>query len=74
VTVRSPLDEEEVRGIAAIGDNSGSMTLKGASPEHQGPAVADRWEMDDELSAVAARWDIEPQRDLLRHEHSTVNQ
>ena len=49
------------------------MALKGASPEYEGTPVADRWEVDDELSAVAARWDVEPERDLLKHEHSTVN-
>ncbi len=73
VTARSPLSDEEVREIAAIGDNSGCMALKGASPEYEGTPVADRWEVDDELSAVAARWDVEPERDLLKHEHSTVN-
>jgi aryl-alcohol dehydrogenase-like predicted oxidoreductase len=61
----SPLTPEEVREIRAIGDNSGCMTLKGASPEHVGEAVADRWGLDEQLSALAARWRIEPGRDLV---------
>jgi aryl-alcohol dehydrogenase-like predicted oxidoreductase len=31
------------------------------------------WELDDELSAVAARWQIEPERDLLKVQRTTVN-
>lgn len=61
----SPLSVEEVRAIRAIGDNSGCMALKGASPEYVGAAVADGWELDDELSSLAARWQIEPGRDLV---------
>jgi hypothetical protein len=73
VTARSPLGEEEVREIGAIGDNSGCMTLKGASVEYTGPPTADRWELNDELAGVGARWQIDPERDLREHEHSTVN-
>jgi len=68
------LSDEEVRSIRAIGDNSGSMTLKGASPEHEGTPRPDRWGMDDDLSAVAARWGIDPARALVKHEATTVNQ
>jgi aryl-alcohol dehydrogenase-like predicted oxidoreductase len=73
VTVPSPLSADEVREIAQIGDNTGSMTLKGASPEYSGARVADRWELDGELSAVAARWQIEPERDLRTRQRTTVN-
>ncbi len=73
VTASSPLSAEEVRELREIGDNTGSMTLKGASPEYSGEAIADRWELDDELSALAARWRIEPGRDLRRSERTTVN-
>jgi aryl-alcohol dehydrogenase-like predicted oxidoreductase len=73
VTSRSPLSDEEVREIGAIGDNRASMALKGASPEYTGGPAADRWGLDSELSAVAARWDIEPERDLVKHELSAVN-
>jgi len=73
VTAPSPLSAEEVAQLREIGDNSGSMTLKGASPEHAGEPVADRWPLDEELSAVAERWRIEPERDLLKIERATVN-
>ena len=43
---------------AAIGENTGCMALKGASLEYDGPAAADRWELDEELlAAVAGRWE-----------------
>jgi hypothetical protein len=73
VKAPSPLSADELREIREIGDNSGSMTLKGASPEHTGEPAADRWKLDDALSAVAERWRIEPGRDLLRSERATVN-
>jgi aryl-alcohol dehydrogenase-like predicted oxidoreductase len=66
VRVPSPLSAEEVRELRAIGDNSGCMALKGASPEYEGAALADRWELDDELSALAARWEIAPERELVK--------
>jgi aryl-alcohol dehydrogenase-like predicted oxidoreductase len=58
------LDEEETAAIREIGDNSGSMTLKGASAEYAGAPQADRWPLDRELRDLAARWSIDPQRDL----------
>ncbi len=73
VAASSPLSPEEVRELRELGDNSGSMTLKGASPEYSGAPVADRWELDDELVGVAARWGIDPARDLLKREAATVN-
>jgi aryl-alcohol dehydrogenase-like predicted oxidoreductase len=60
------LSPEEVAEIRAIGDNTGCMTLKGASPEHDGEERPDRWALDDRLQAVARRWRIEPARDLAR--------
>ena len=60
----SPLSADEVAQIRAIGENTGCMALKGASPAHEGPAQADRWGLDDELEDVAGRWDIDPARDL----------
>jgi aryl-alcohol dehydrogenase-like predicted oxidoreductase len=74
VSAPSPLSAEEVRALREIGDNTGSMTLKGASPEYSGAPVADRWELDAELSSVAARWRIEPERDLGKLQRTTVNQ
>jgi aryl-alcohol dehydrogenase-like predicted oxidoreductase len=64
VAAGARLSAEEVRSIREIGDNSGCMTLKGASLEHDGPPRADRWDLDEELSAVARRWSIDPPRDL----------
>ncbi len=59
------LSAEEVRAIRAIGENAGCMALKGASLEHEGPARADRWGLDEELAAVGGRWGVDPERDLL---------
>ena len=73
VGTSSPLSADEVRELREIGDNSGSMTLKGASPEYSGAPLADRWELDGELAAVAARWQIEPERDLLKRQRTTAN-
>jgi aryl-alcohol dehydrogenase-like predicted oxidoreductase len=71
--IRETLSAEEIREMRAIGDNAGSMALKGASVEHQGPPRPDRWGVDEELAAVAARWGVEPERDLLKRELSSVN-
>jgi aryl-alcohol dehydrogenase-like predicted oxidoreductase len=57
----SPDDVDEIR---AIGDNTGCMALKGASPEHSGEERPDRWDLDDRLARVAERWGIAPERDL----------
>jgi aryl-alcohol dehydrogenase-like predicted oxidoreductase len=59
------LSREEIGEIRAIGDNTNCMALKGASPEFEGDAQPDRWALDDELVAVAARWDIHPGEDLV---------
>jgi len=56
-------DVEEIR---ALGDNTGCMALKGASPVHAGEERADGWTVDGRLEEVARRWQIEPQRDLVR--------
>jgi aryl-alcohol dehydrogenase-like predicted oxidoreductase len=67
VTANVSLSEEELRAIRAIGENTGCMALKGASLEHEGSALADRWSVDGQLSQVADRWGIDPERDLLPH-------
>jgi aryl-alcohol dehydrogenase-like predicted oxidoreductase len=64
------LGAEEVTEIRAIGENAGSMALKGASVEHQGAPKPDRWELTEELSALAARRGILPERDLVKTELS----
>jgi aryl-alcohol dehydrogenase-like predicted oxidoreductase len=58
------LSAEEVAELRAIGDNTGCMTLKGAAPDHEGEPRPDRWALTPELADVAARWGIEPARDL----------
>jgi aryl-alcohol dehydrogenase-like predicted oxidoreductase len=60
------LSDAELAELRAIGDNSGSMTLKGASVEYEGEPLADRWELSGELEDLAARWQIAPARDLVR--------
>jgi aryl-alcohol dehydrogenase-like predicted oxidoreductase len=60
------LNTEEVREIRRIGDNTGSMTLKGAAPDFSGEPLPDRWPISPELNALAGRWGIEPARDLAR--------
>ncbi|MBA3329163.1 MAG: aldo/keto reductase [Solirubrobacterales bacterium] len=54
----------EVDAIRAAGDNTGSMTLKGAAPDHEGDPRPDRWALDGDLGDVARRWGIDPDRDL----------
>jgi aryl-alcohol dehydrogenase-like predicted oxidoreductase len=60
------LTDAEVAELRAIGDNANCMTLKGAVPDHDGPALPDRWQLDDALGEVAARWQIDPARDLVK--------
>jgi aryl-alcohol dehydrogenase-like predicted oxidoreductase len=60
------LSAEDVETIRSIGDNTGSMALKGANPQHDGEERPDRWTMDERLHAVARRWRIEPGRDLMQ--------
>ena len=44
---------DEVAELRAIGDNTGSMTLKGAAPDHEGEARPDRWALTPELAELA---------------------
>jgi aryl-alcohol dehydrogenase-like predicted oxidoreductase len=60
------LSYDDVAAIRALGDNTGSMLLKGASPEFSGDEQPDRWTLDEHLESVAARWEIEPGRDLIQ--------
>jgi aryl-alcohol dehydrogenase-like predicted oxidoreductase len=62
----SPLSADEVAAIREIGDNRGSMALKGATPDHEGEALADRWAVTSELAELAERWAISPERDLVK--------
>jgi aryl-alcohol dehydrogenase-like predicted oxidoreductase len=60
------LAAEEVAAIRAIGDNTGCMLLKGATPDHQGDERPDRWAIGPEQEAVARRHGIDPERDLRK--------
>ncbi len=59
------LTEDDVEAIRQLGDNTGNMALKGASPEHAGEDQPDRWGLDERLQVVAERWRIDPERDLV---------
>ena len=63
---RAELSQTELAEIRAIGDNTNCMALKGASPEHEGEPLPDRWQLDDELASLADRWSIDPRRDLVQ--------
>jgi len=56
--------------MEGIGNNKGCMALKGGNPEHQGDALPDRWPLNGDLLAVAKRWKIAPEEDLIcSHAH-----
>ena len=58
------LSADEVAEIARIGNNKGCMDLKGGNPDFTGEPGPDRWELTPDLLDVAARWGIEPAKDL----------
>jgi aryl-alcohol dehydrogenase-like predicted oxidoreductase len=58
------LSAAEVSEIRAIGDNTGCMALKGASPDHEGAERPDRWGLTPELAEAGARWGVDPPRRL----------
>lgn len=60
------LSREDLETIRALGDNTGCMALKGASPDHSGEQRPDRWSLDTRLEEVARRWRIAPERDLVQ--------
>lgn len=62
--VEQRLGDGEVAAIRALGDNTGCMALKGASPLHEGEERPDRWAITPALVELARRWGIDPERDL----------
>jgi hypothetical protein len=60
------LGQEEVDALREIGDNTGCMALKGATPDHEGGERPDRWPLGPEQADVARRFGIDPERDLRR--------
>ena len=59
------LSEDDVAAIRAIGDNTGCMALKGATPTFEGDEQPDSWPLSPELAEVGGRWGIDPERDLV---------
>ena len=59
------LSEAEVAEIRRIGDNTGSMALKGGAPGFEGAAAAAA-AARRRAQEVAGRWGIAPERDLVR--------
>lgn len=60
------LSPEEVTEISEIGDNQGSMALKGASAVFEGEEKPDAWPLTPELKEVAKKHGIDPARDLVK--------
>jgi aryl-alcohol dehydrogenase-like predicted oxidoreductase len=60
------LSPDELAEIEHVGDNAGSMLLKGGSPLHEGEERADAWPLDEALRTTAKRFGIVPERDLVR--------
>jgi aryl-alcohol dehydrogenase-like predicted oxidoreductase len=58
------LSEDEVLAIRELGDNSGSMLLKGATPDHSGEDQPDRWALSEDLVARGQRWGIDAREQL----------
>jgi aryl-alcohol dehydrogenase-like predicted oxidoreductase len=58
------LRDSDVEEIRRIGDNTGSMSLKGANPGMVGEVRPDRWPLEPELVEAGQRWGIDPDRDL----------
>jgi aryl-alcohol dehydrogenase-like predicted oxidoreductase len=58
------LTPQDVETIRRLGDNTGSMRLKGATPDHEGEERPDNWSLSERLLDVAARWEIDPVNDL----------
>ncbi|HEV3053968.1 MAG TPA: aldo/keto reductase [Solirubrobacteraceae bacterium] len=60
------LSADDLETIRTLGDNTGCMALKGASPRFEGEEQPDRWALEPRLLDVARRWRIEPERDLVQ--------
>ena len=52
------LTAEEVEAIRQIGDNTGCMTLKGASKRHETSERPDEWPMREDLLELAGRYGL----------------
>ncbi len=56
--VTSPFSADEVEEVRTLGDNTGCMTLKGASRRHTESDRPDEWAMRPELEPLAERWQL----------------
>ncbi len=57
---KNMLSAEEIETIRKLGDNTGCMSLKGASRRHEGQEPRpDEWAMREDLIPVAARWSLD---------------
>jgi hypothetical protein len=61
--VDSRLSADDLAAIREIGDNTGSMRLKGCAPDQQ-EVAPDRWPLSEELVQAGERWGIDVERDL----------
>jgi aryl-alcohol dehydrogenase-like predicted oxidoreductase len=52
------LTAEEVEAVRQIGDNTGCMTLKGASKRHETSERCDEWPMREDLLEIAGRHEL----------------
>ncbi|MBB5353099.1 aryl-alcohol dehydrogenase-like predicted oxidoreductase [Haloferula luteola] len=52
------LSAEEIEEVKAIGDNTGCMTLKGASKRHAISERPDEWPMREDLLELAGRYEL----------------
>jgi aryl-alcohol dehydrogenase-like predicted oxidoreductase len=66
------LSQDEIAELRAIGDNTGSMALKGAAADHEGEPLPDRWALTPELAEVGARYGVEGS-DLRQHVATRLN-
>ncbi len=62
---RGNLSTDELERIAHLGNNFGSMALKGAKRGHTTDPLPDQWNLDADLESVAERWGIHPDTDLI---------
>jgi aryl-alcohol dehydrogenase-like predicted oxidoreductase len=67
VPAENVLSAEDVDALREIGDNRGSMKLKGGSPDNDGDTLADSWPIDEALLETARKWEIEPETQLVRN-------
>lgn len=66
LTAEPRLTQAELDRITVLGDNSGCMALKGATPAFEGDERPDQWAIGDLQLQAARRWGIDPDRQLVK--------